>query len=91
MVETFISKQMPCTMIPLPSLHRYYTDMVPLLAAALATMSNMKDPQEIYEPLDKGTQGKGTTIDLLNYLPNSTQTSPVSPGEYTPDTNKDIT
>ena len=70
-VPQYIDRHLPPHVTPVPPMHRHYMTMLPILATFLAATGRVKDLQPILTTLDKQEPRKDTTVNLLNFLPES--------------------
>ena len=70
-VPQYIDRHLPPHVTPVPPMHRHCMTMLPILATLLAITGRVKDLQPILTALDKQEPMKDTSVNLLNFLPES--------------------
>ena len=70
-VSQYIDGYLPPHVTPVPPMHKHYLTMLPILATFLAVTGRVKDLQPLPTPLDRQEPRLDTSMNLLNFLPES--------------------
>ena len=69
-VPQYIDRYLPPHVTPVPPMHKHYLTMLPILATFVAVTGKVKDLQPL-TTLDKKEPRMDTSVNLLNFLPES--------------------